>query len=365
MFCRDNQESDHTDQYRQQYSSGIHKKARGSAVTNIVSSDAAALSFFGEEQYNCEGEIHSRKAKCDSRSAIETRRSIANRVVNQFSDSGQSVDLVGETNGRFVCHEVQQKDGNLCFTGTGSGSIGYRRDDDELGGVGSVCISAHSYSGSGITEGTRGQVSDGSHSSVLAEPSLVSNDSGTIDRSTLSSSMHQDNAETATVVEFSQRTGNLQPTCLEIISKRLQQKGFSGRVAERISQPVKVSSGKVYQSKWSGFCSWCQGRKIDLEQTTVPEIADFFNHLFEEKKLAISTIEGYRTAINKVISVTQGVNIGTDINLSHLFKNMEREVPRSISLVPKWDLAQVLKALTEAPFEPLRKASLKHVTHKT
>ena len=76
--------------------------------------------------------------------------------------------LVGETNGRFVCLKVQQKDGNLCFTGTGSRSIEYRLDDDELEGAGSVSISSHTYSGSGTTDGTGGQMSYDSHSPVLA-----------------------------------------------------------------------------------------------------------------------------------------------------------------------------------------------------
>jgi integrase len=83
------------------------------------------------------------------------------------------------------------------------------------------------------------------------------------------------------------------------------------------------------------------------------------------KGLSISTIEGYRTAINKVLLVTQEVDIGKDVNLSNLISNFNRSRPREVNSLPNWDLALVLKALSEKPFEPIKKIPLKMLTLKT
>ena len=56
MFCKVDQESDFTDRYRKQYS--------------------AAVSINGEEQYNCESEVHSRKAEFSAMMG-DNRRCIA------------------------------------------------------------------------------------------------------------------------------------------------------------------------------------------------------------------------------------------------------------------------------------------------
>jgi integrase len=134
--------------------------------------------------------------------------------------------------------------------------------------------------------------------------------------------------------------------------------------AERISKPVKPSTTNVYEGKWRGFCNWCNTRHINPTEASIPQLADFFLSL-HEKGLAISTIEGYRTAINKVVQVTQEVDIGQDVHLSNLIANFNRALPKEINGLPKWDLALVLKALTEKPFEPIKKIALKVLTLKT
>ena len=44
---------------------------------------------------------------------------------------------------------------------------------------------------------------------------------------------------------------------------------------------------------------------------------------------------------------------------------MELQRPRLTPVLPQWDLGIVLKALSKPPSEPLREASLKHLTLKT
>lgn len=51
--------------------------------------------------------------------------------------------------------------------------------------------------------------------------------------------------------------------------------------------------------------------------------------------------------------------------LSQLMQSFKHELPRSLVLVPKWDLALVPHTLTRHPYEPLSWISFKHVTSKT
>ena len=59
------------------------------------------------------------------------------------------------------------------------------------------------------------------------------------------------------------------------------------------------------------------------------------------------------------------LNISTDKNLTRLLDSFHRDRPKGRWGVPSWNLSLVLHQLTKAPFEPLRKASLKHLTFKT
>ena len=93
-------------------------------------------------------------------------------------------------------------------------------------------------------------------------------------------------------------------------------------------------------------------------------VADFLMYLFEDKKLQPSTIDGYRSAIaDKLGNAT--VNISKDDNLTRLLESFHRDRPKGRRGIPSWNLSLVLHQLTKAPFEPLREASLKHLTFKT
>ena len=94
------------------------------------------------------------------------------------------------------------------------------------------------------------------------------------------------------------------------------------------------------------------------------QIADFLVHLFKERNLQPSTIEGYRTTIADMVGNVE-LNISKDENLTRLLDSFHRDKPKGRRGVPSWNLSLVLHQLTKAPFEPLRKASMKHWTFKT
>ena len=103
---------------------------------------------------------------------------------------------------------------------------------------------------------------------------------------------------------------------------------------------------------------------MDVRTPSIEQIADFLLSLFQEKHLQPSTIEGYRTAIADKVGNSR-INISKDENLTRLLDSFHRDKPKGRRGVPTWNLSLVLHQLTQPPFEPLRKASLKHLTFKT
>ena len=94
-----------------------------------------------------------------------------------------------------------------------------------------------------------------------------------------------------------QKSQQPQSSCLASRISAIQEHGFSDEVAARIEAPQRSSTRAVYKSKWSIFLKWCQSHEVNVRAPSVNQIADFLLHLFKERNLQPSTIEGYRTAI--------------------------------------------------------------------
>ena len=103
---------------------------------------------------------------------------------------------------------------------------------------------------------------------------------------------------------------------------------------------------------------------MDFRSPSLSQMADFLLHLFQEKHLQPNTIDGYRTAIVDKIG-NDKVNISKDENLTRLLESFHRDKPRGLIGVTSWNISLVLHQLTKPPFEPIWKASLKHLTFKT
>ena len=84
-------------------------------------------------------------------------------------------------------------------------------------------------------------------------------------------------------------------------------------------------------------------------------------YLFQDRKLQPSTTDGYRSTIADKLG-NSPINISKDENLTCL---LDRDRPKGWWGIPSWNLSLVLYQLTKAPFEPIKEASLKHLTFKT
>ena len=155
-----------------------------------------------------------------------------------------------------------------------------------------------------------------------------------------------------------------EPTCLASKTTAIKEQGFSEAVAARIEAPQRRSTRSVYEAKWTIFTKWCLSNQVDFRAPPLKAIADFLLYLFQDRKLQPDTIDGYRSAIaDKLDNST--IDVSKDENLTRLLDSFHRDRPKGRRGIPSWNLSLVLHQLTKAPFEPLKEASLKHLTFKT
>ena len=117
----------------------------------------------------------------------------------------------------------------------------------------------------------------------------------------------------------------------------------------------------MYEAKWTIFTKWCLSNQVEFRAPPLKAIADFLLYLFQDRKLQPGTIDGYRSAIPGKFPI----NVSKDDNLTRLLDSFHRDRHKGWRGIPFWNLSLVLQKLTKAPFEPLKEASMKHLTFKT
>ena len=127
---------------------------------------------------------------------------------------------------------------------------------------------------------------------------------------------------------------------------------------------LKEDQPDLYEAKWTIFTKWCLSNQVDFRAPPLKAIADFLLYLFQDRKLQRGTIDGYRSAIADKLG-NDPINVSKDENLTLLLDSFHRDRPKGRRGIPSWNLSLVLQQLTKPPFEPLKEASLKHVTFKT
>ena len=127
---------------------------------------------------------------------------------------------------------------------------------------------------------------------------------------------------------------------------------------------LKEDQPNQSEAKRSIFTKWCLNNQVDFRAPPVKSVADFLMYFFQDRKLQPSTIDGYRSAIADKLR-NSPFNISKDENLTRLLDSFHRDRPKGQRGINSWNLSLVLYQLTKAPFEPIKEASLKHLTYKT
>ena len=143
-----------------------------------------------------------------------------------------------------------------------------------------------------------------------------------------------------------------------------KEQGFSEALTAQIEAPQRGSTRSLYEAKWTIFTKWCLSNQVDFRAPPLKVITDFLLYLFQDRKLQPDTIDGYRSAIADKLG-NSPINASKYENLTRLQDSFHRDRPKGRRGIPSWNLSLVSHQLTKAPFEPLKEASLKHLTLKT
>ena len=278
-----------------QYNSGLLHKQTKRYEVRLSLCPPMETSVLVPSQGNCsESEARSRSLECDSGQAFQTQSSDSDRLVPISAGVHSLVFQVGPTSGGLVCNPVQSQTAPVCFTGTGSDSLGSQCLESTVGSIGGVRLSPRvsdppgnlKVEGSGLSQ-------NDPHCSRMAKHALVLGPSEPVSSDSLQTSSGTRPGDSTLQRVTAQESQQPQSSCLAPRIAPIQEHGFSDEVAARIEAPQRSSTRAVYKSKWSIFLKWCQSHEVDFRAPSVNQIADFLLHLFKERNLQPSIIEGY------------------------------------------------------------------------
>ena len=186
----------------------------------------------------------------------------------------------GSSEHRPVCDPSQQQTSVVCISHSRQESSFSRCLVNELGQDSRICVSSISHNPSYSEQNLRSSVQDSSDCSILATSGLVSRASTATSSSSHFSPFSSKSSKSTKRKNLSSESSNACLTRLDIIKQSVRDRKFSQKIADHVSKARRVSTRKVYDSKWEVFISWCRRRKISPVSASPANIADFLLYIF-------------------------------------------------------------------------------------
>ena len=350
---------------RQHYSGSLYKASGRDSFHRTLRGGVEHPEFVPSSQHTAVREAHTGQVQHSSGPDVSNRQTDLHRVAPESGNSKQDFPDHGLSINRPVCHTSEPQAATICVTHTGSEGTINRCHLDGLESHTRLCVSTVSSHSNCDKQNTDIPVQNSIDSSFMARQTMVSRAPRSVGVTTGISASNAKSACSAKRQNSASKPGSSTTSRLGIVKQSLRDKQFSSEVAEHVSKARRDSTVKVYDAKWQIFRDWENQRKIDPIQATPQIVADFLTFLFSVKKCQVSTIRGYRSTISNTLKYRTGYDFGSHPVLSELIKSFAKQRPEDRSLAPKWDLAFVLSHMCKAPFEPLDKASLFHLSVKT
>ena len=256
-----------------------------------------------------------------------------NVIADKLSRQGQvrqnlrppGSDLAPSPSGH-VCNKVQLQTSPVHVSSARPQCVGSGCPNSLLGEPRHVCFSPSVVTGQGgqQTIGPSLQESD-PNSSGLAQHAMALGPGGTVVPDSSLPTQSSRPSDAAIQQGTSQESDQSKPSCLAPRAEAIKEQGFSSPVASQIEAPQRSSTRTVYEAKWSVFVRWCESSQVDFRSPSVKQIADFLLHLFQEKNLQPSTIDGYRSAIADKLG-NSSLNVSKDENFWTVFTEIDQRV---------------------------------------
>ena len=349
----------------QHYSGSLYKASGRNSFHSSHRGGVEHPEFVPNSQHTAVSEAHTGQVQHSSGPDVSDRQTDLHRVVPESGNSKQDFPDHGLSINRPVCHTSEPQAATICVTHTGSEGAINRCHLDGLESHTRLCVSTVSSHSNCDKQNTDIPVQNSIDSSFMARQTMVSRTPRSVGVTSGISASNAKSACSAKRQNSASKSRSSTTSRLGIVKQSLRDKQFSSEVAEHVSKARRDSTVKVYDAKWQIFRDWANEQKIDPIQATPQIVADFLTFLFSVKKCQVSTIRGYRSTISNTLKFRTGYDFGSHPVLSELIKSFAKQRPVDRSLAPKWDLAFVLSHMCKAPFEPLDKASLFHLSVKT
>lgn len=348
--------------FRQLHGSLVRAETGGDSVFLSVRSSQGSPPVVKRSEGSASPEICSGKDERPGGRVKSSTASVTSGVDFGQQDLSETLAPLGTTVNRPVRDIKEQPSSSLLFSSPRSSSLVGGRNAVGLVGSGSLCIPSVRSNKRGAEQVHVAQQCNANvNRSLLAQERVVPGPSPVVSRLPQTSSSREVASQTTSLQEVPPKLVRSSSDRVQTVRNLVRAKGFSRRAAEAIARCRRESSNKLYQGKWRIFREWCRSAKVSTSATSLTEIADFLLFLRNSKKLAPSTIRGYRAMLSSVFR-HRGLDISSNSDLSDLIRSFETtKLPQD---TVAWNLDVVLKFLMGPPFEPLKSASLRNLTKK-
>ena len=368
-FCLQDQGSISSGVVRQQHSGQLHKQERGHEIQGPkhagTKPDQLVFGALRVSDGCARGRCRQYGRRCvvSAMSGSPQGQVQVNRMVTRSARGRSALQEMGDSRPGSVCHGAQQKGAELLQseaspTGGKTVSVG-----PSLGSGPVVSVPADLPPGflpvQGRTRGGRGNPGG----AMVAEKRLVCSapqlTSGSAGGPPTVSGAPQGSGGAATPGPEDPK-----PSCLETFRAFLTKAGVSNAAADTIEASQRPSTRSLYQKKWASFLNWCQGRSLDPLN---PSAADVLNYLqsLADLGLKYNTAKSHASALSSCCMPVDGYAVGSHPLVLRWLKGFLAIRPPVRLIMPPWDLAIILQALRQAPYEPLESVPLEFLTLKT
>ena len=362
-FSSISEESKCADQDRQYNGYALHQQTRGYEVSSFMSHELGLVESGFEEQYPDQSCTYNGQTKLSSRPLVSQGDPDWGMDPKELSRE-LSVCSLGAADDRSFCDSREQESNAVLFMDSVPTCICAGCPIGCMGEHVCICIpSDPTYSQSTLSHETV-PVYCNTDSAMLASSAVVPNASQSTDSKPCQTSMQSGSFVSESGEGITPRTRDFELDGMDVVDRHLSTKGFSTKTRKLLSASWRKGTKRDYNCKFRQFSRWCDSEEIDPLSPSLVDCAHFVTFLFE-KGLKYKTITGYRSMLSSILPRVEGFPIGQHPNIIRLLKGIFNERPPLKKLVPEWNLCLILGCLRKSPFEPLKDASLKHVTWKT
>ena len=141
---------------------------------------------------------------------------------------------------------------------------------------------------------------------------------------------------------------------------RLRASGYTEEVVDTLQGSRATSTRSQYDKRWKVFDGWCQRQspRVVAFQASIMEVLSFLQERLTMGR-SYSTVKGLLYAIAAGHEGLNGQPLGRHPMAIRFLAGAKRSSVQPRSLFPAWELALVLDALCEGPFEPLETVSMR------